>query len=76
MRMEQWANFLDVVTFAANNRIRDATGHSAYELMFGRNARLPIEAEAEMERSNNFMDRTRPPLICPGRSKPLRPYNK
>ena len=45
-RMEQWADFLDVVIFAANNRVGEATGHSAYELMFGRNAQLPIEAEA------------------------------
>ena len=44
--MEQWADFLDVVPFSTNNRVRESTGYSSYELMFGRKARLPIEAEA------------------------------
>ena len=50
--MEQWADFLEVVTFATNNRVREAAGHSAYVLMFGRKARLPIEAKALGESEN------------------------
>ena len=47
--LEQWDVLLETVTFATNNRVREAPGYSAYELMFGRNARLPIEAKASGE---------------------------
>ena len=44
--MEHWSEYLESVTFSINNRVRDATKYSAFELMFGRKARLPIEAES------------------------------
>ena len=44
--LEQWPDFLEPVTYSVNNRVREATGYSGYELMFGRKSRLPIEAEA------------------------------
>ena len=43
--MEHWPEYLESVTFPINNRVRNATKYSAFELMFGRKARLPIEAE-------------------------------
>ena len=44
--LDIWGDFLEAATFSINNRIREATGYSAHELMYGRKARLPIEAEA------------------------------
>ena len=44
--MEHWPEYLESVTFSINNRVRDAIKYSAFELMFGRKPRLPIEAES------------------------------
>ena len=44
--LDLWGDILEAATFSINNRIREATGYSAHELMYGRKARLPIEAEA------------------------------
>ena len=43
---ENWAQYLEEITFYLNIRPRDTTGFSAFELMHGlRKPRLPTEAE-------------------------------
>ena len=44
--MENWPEHLEPVTLSINDRVREATNYSAFELMFGRKARLPIEVES------------------------------
>ena len=40
-----WDQWLDQAVFAYNTSVHESTGFSPYELVFGRQARMPIEAE-------------------------------
>ena len=46
-RKDQWDEFLDTSVFAYNTSKHESTLHSPFELMFGRKAILPIEADLE-----------------------------
>ena len=42
---EMWDEFIDSAVFAYNTSTHESTTYSPFEIMFGRKARLPVEAD-------------------------------
>ena len=40
-----WDEFIDAAVFAYNTSCHESTHHTPFEIMFGRNALLPVEVE-------------------------------
>ena len=49
---EMWDEFIDSAVFAYNTSTHKSTTYSPFEVMFGRKARLPVEADLRPIPSN------------------------
>ena len=49
---EMWDEFIDSAVFAYNTSTHESTTYSPFEVMFGRKARLPFEADLRPVPSN------------------------
>ena len=49
---EMWDEFIDSAVFAYNTSTHESTTYSPFEVMFGRKARLPVEADLRPIPSN------------------------
>ena len=55
-RKETWDEHLDSCVFAYNTSQQESTLYSPFEVMFGRLARLPIEADTDNEEPSRLLD--------------------
>ena len=46
---DDWEKYLDSAIFATNTSVQTSTKHTPFQLMYGREARFPLQAEKEAE---------------------------
>ena len=46
---DDWEKYLDFAIFATNTSVQTSTKHTPFQLMYGREARFPLQAEKEAE---------------------------
>ena len=62
-RQRDWAAYVPKALLAYNSSVRDSTGYTPYRLMFGRKARLPIDAVLRLNSTLGRREHTRSMLL-------------
>ena len=53
---DTWDEHFESCVFAYNTSRHESTRHSLFQIMFGRVARLPVEADADHEEGSEILD--------------------
>lgn len=53
---DDWSQYVGSATFAMNTSIQGTTKFTPFRMMFGREARFPLEAEKEGQRSSAIVE--------------------